>query len=143
MNQRITYPTPDGGIAVIIPAHECGMTIEQIAAKDVPAGVAFNIVSSADIPSDRTFRNAWEHCPIKGAKVSVPKAKAIHLEKLRSFRTPKLAALDIEYQKADEAGDTQAKKTIAAKKQALRDVTKAVLPDDLDALKNFIPDILK
>ena len=59
-NPRIIYPTPEGGVAIIIPAPDCGLTAEQIAAKDVPAGVPFRIVSSADIPSDRTFRNAWE-----------------------------------------------------------------------------------
>jgi hypothetical protein len=57
---RIIYPTPEGGVAIIIPAPDCGLTVEQIAAKDVPAGVPYRIVSSADIPSDRTFRNAWE-----------------------------------------------------------------------------------
>ena len=58
MNQRIIYQTDDGGVAVIVPA-DCGLTIEQIAAKDVPAGKPFEIVDVADIPSDRTFRNAW------------------------------------------------------------------------------------
>jgi hypothetical protein len=61
MNSRIIYPTDDGGVAVIIPTPECGLTIEQIAAKDVPAGKSFKIVDVADIPSDRTFRNAWEY----------------------------------------------------------------------------------
>jgi hypothetical protein len=60
MNQRIIYPTDDGGVAVIVPAPECGLTIEEIAAKDVPAGKTFKIVDVSDIPSDRTFRNAWE-----------------------------------------------------------------------------------
>jgi hypothetical protein len=60
MNLRIIYPTDDGGVAVIIPAAECGLTIEEIAAKDVPAGKPFKIVDVADIPTDRTFRNAWE-----------------------------------------------------------------------------------
>lgn len=58
MNQRIIYPTDDGGVAVIVPA-ECGLTIEEIAAKDVPAGKPFEIVDAADIPEDRTFRGAW------------------------------------------------------------------------------------
>ena len=61
MNSRILYPTDDGGVAVIIPAAECGLTIEQIAAKDVPAGKPFKIVDVADIPEDRTFRAAWEY----------------------------------------------------------------------------------
>jgi hypothetical protein len=59
-NPRIIYPTPEGGVAIIIPSPDCGLTIEEIAAKDVPAGVPFRIVDAADIPSDRTFRNAWE-----------------------------------------------------------------------------------
>jgi hypothetical protein len=61
MNSRIIYPTDDGGVAVIIPAAECGLTIEEIAAKDVPIGKPFKIVDVADIPNDRTFRNAWEY----------------------------------------------------------------------------------
>lgn len=59
MNSRIIYPTDDGGVAVIIPAAECGLSIEAIAAKDVPAGKPFKIVDVADIPEDRTFRGAW------------------------------------------------------------------------------------
>lgn len=55
---RIIYPTPEG-VAVIIPAPECGLSIEEIAAKDVPAGTPYEIVSADDIPADRTFRNGW------------------------------------------------------------------------------------
>jgi len=60
MNQRIIYPTDEGGVAVIIPA-DCGLTIEQIAAKDVPAGKPYKIVDVSEVPSDRTFRDAWEY----------------------------------------------------------------------------------
>ena len=60
MNKRIIYPTDDGGVAIIIPA-ECGLTIDEIAAKDVPEGKPYKIVDVADIPSDRTFRDAWEY----------------------------------------------------------------------------------
>jgi hypothetical protein len=59
--KRIIYKTPEGGVAVIVPAPECGLTIEEIAAKDVPTGKPFKIVDVNDIPSDRTFRNAWEY----------------------------------------------------------------------------------
>ena len=56
--KRIIYPTDEGGLAVIVPA-DCGLTIEEIAAKDVPAGKPYQIVDVADIPTDRTFRDAW------------------------------------------------------------------------------------
>jgi hypothetical protein len=61
MNQRIIYPTDDGGVAILIPAVECGLTIEESAAKDVPEGKPYKIVDVADIPTDRTFRDAWEY----------------------------------------------------------------------------------
>ena len=63
MNQRIIYPTDDGGVAIIIPAPEYleTHTIEELAAKDVPEGKPYKIVDVADIPTDRTFSNAWEY----------------------------------------------------------------------------------
>ena len=61
MNQRIIYPNDDGGVSIIIPAPECGLSIEEIAQKDVPAGKSYKIVDVADIPTDRTFRDAWEY----------------------------------------------------------------------------------
>ena len=61
MNQRIIYPNDDGGMSVIVPAAECGLTIEQIAAKDVPQGKPYKIIDANEVPTDRTFRNAWEY----------------------------------------------------------------------------------
>ena len=61
MNQRIVYPTPEGGVAVIVPAPDCGLSIDEIAAKDVPAGVEYKIIDASEVPTDRTFRNAWEY----------------------------------------------------------------------------------
>ena len=58
MNKRIVYQNDDGGISIIVPA-DCGLTIEEIAAKDVPTGKAYNIVDVSEIPTDRTFRDAW------------------------------------------------------------------------------------
>lgn len=58
MNQQIIYSTDDG-IAIIIPAN-CELTIEEIAVKDVPLGKQYKIVNDSDIPTDRTFRDAWE-----------------------------------------------------------------------------------
>jgi hypothetical protein len=63
MTKRIIYPTDDGGVAIVIPAPEAleTMTIEEIAAKDVPEGKPFKIIDTVDVPTDRTFRNAWEY----------------------------------------------------------------------------------
>lgn len=65
MNQRIIYTNDDGGVVILIPAPEClaQYSIEEIAAKDVPAGKPYKIVDVTDIPTDRTFRSAWEVDP--------------------------------------------------------------------------------
>ena len=60
MDKRIIFQSEDGGVAVIVPSADCGLSVEAIAAKDVPTGRPYKIVDVADVPSDRTFRNAWE-----------------------------------------------------------------------------------
>jgi len=65
MNSRIIYPTDDGGVVIVVPSPEWlaqeGNTMEVLAQMRVPEGKPFKIVDVADIPSDRTFRNAWEY----------------------------------------------------------------------------------
>ena len=55
----IIYPNDNGGIVILTPAPECGLSLAEIAAKDVPAGKPHKIVDAADIPADRIFRDAW------------------------------------------------------------------------------------
>ena len=61
--KRIIYKNPDNTVSIIVPSPEAlqSMTIEQIALKDVPANTAYKIVDVSEIPTDRTFRNAWEY----------------------------------------------------------------------------------
>jgi hypothetical protein len=58
MTQRIIYKNEDGGVSILIPSGE--LPVEEVARKDVPFGVSYKIVDTADVPSDRTFRDAWE-----------------------------------------------------------------------------------
>lgn len=60
-SKRIIYKKDDGGVAIIIPAENCDLTIDQIAAKDVPSGTPYTIVNDSEIPTDRTYRNAWTY----------------------------------------------------------------------------------
>jgi hypothetical protein len=55
---KILYPNPEGGVSVIVPTGE--LSIEDVCQKDVPAGTPYLIVEDDVIPSDRSFRNAWE-----------------------------------------------------------------------------------
>ena len=56
----IIYPRKDGGICIINPVLASGLTEAEIAAKDVPAGRPYKIVTTDTIPTDRYFREAWE-----------------------------------------------------------------------------------
>jgi hypothetical protein len=58
---RIIYKQDNGVVAVIIPTPEAlgQHSIQAIAIKDVPAGKPFKLLDVADIPSDRTDREAW------------------------------------------------------------------------------------
>lgn len=58
MTKRIIFQTPEGGVAIIIPSGE--LSIEEVARKDVPAGRPYKIINTSDVPTDRTFRAAWE-----------------------------------------------------------------------------------
>ena len=58
MDKRIIYKNDDESVAIIVPA-DCGLTIEQIAKKDVPTGKSYKIINSSEIPSDKTLRNSW------------------------------------------------------------------------------------
>ena len=58
---KIIYKNSDESIAIIHPTSEAlkFMSIEEIALKDVPTGLAFAIVNDSEIPADRTFHDAW------------------------------------------------------------------------------------
>ena len=71
-----------------------------------------------------------------GFGIDMAKAKEIHKAKIRAARTPKLAELDIEFQKALETGASTT--DIVSKKQALRDApadADIAAASDADALK--------
>jgi len=129
---KIIYSTKKG-IAIIHPTGE--LSIEEVAAKDVPANVSFRIVDESEIPTDRTFRNAWKD--EGGIKVDMGKAKDITKDRLRNERKPLLEAQDVAFQRALESGASTA--AIVSEKQRLRDITKQVdgitSPDELKALE--------
>lgn len=139
MNQRIIYQNAEGGVSVIIPTGE--IPIEDVIAKDLPAGVEYSVVDVSDLPSDRYFREAWRAAD-GGVEIDIETAKGIQRDKWREARAPKLAALDVAYIRAMEQEDTVQLSTIATKKQELRDVTTTPLPDDVDGIKETWPSIL-
>jgi len=88
---KIIYTNESGGVSVIHPTGE--LSIEEIAKKDVPVGVAYEIVEDDAIPSDRTFRNAWVmgDCCIEH---DLDKCKALGHDMRRAKRAEEFAPLD-------------------------------------------------
>jgi hypothetical protein len=119
MKNVIIYTNTNGGVSVCVPTGE--LDIEQVQAKDIPAGVDSFIVSAASLPeADNDFFNAWEQS--KGVvSVNLAKAKEITKQRLRMERDPLLAAQDVAFQRALETGAPTA--AIVAEKQRLRDIT--------------------
>lgn len=60
MTKVIIFKSKTGGVCIVTPAKNTGLSIDQIAKKSVPVGLPYKIVDADTIPSDRTFRDAWE-----------------------------------------------------------------------------------
>lgn len=139
MQDVIVYTTDTGGVAVVIPAAASGLSLAQIAVKDVPAGRVYAVVPAADIPPDRTFRNAWV---LRNSRVEhdMGKAKDIAHDRRRAKRAGAFAPLDIEATIPAKAAAAE------AKRQAIRDADAALQTQidaalTVDALKTLLDDL--
>jgi hypothetical protein len=138
---KIIYQNQEGGVSVIIPTGE--LSIEEVAAKDVPEGVAYEIVEDDAIPSDRYFRNAWV---ANGAAVEVDldQAKQIGHTIRRQQRAEEFAPLDEVIAKqipgmdlvAAEAGRQLIRNKYA---QVQEQIDAAATPDDIKAALEVTP----
>jgi hypothetical protein len=113
-------------------------TIDQLV-EALPPGTLYVVINAADLPEDRYFRDAWT-LGETGIVVDIEKAKDIQRDHWRRLRTPKLEALDLDFMRALEAGESLV--AIAAAKTALRDVTETELSGTLEEIKANIPAIL-
>lgn len=100
-------------------------------------------VDAATLPADRDFRAAWR---VNGQTLNIdmPAARERHRALLRSARAPKLAALDTEWQRAQESTPPSqvSLADIAARKQALRDLPQSAIIDAAqtpNAIRNAWP----
>jgi len=131
--KRIIYQNEFGGVSIIIPTGE--LPIEEVAAKDVPEGVPYEIVDEADIPSDRYFRNAWVmgDCCVEH---DLNKCKQIGHDRRRQQRAEEFAPYDDVIAKqipgADAAAAETARSDIRLKYALIQDVIEnASTPDEI------------
>ena len=53
----------NGVLCSLALSDNCGLTVEEIQAKDVPDVLTSYIVNTSDLPTDYTFRDAWTYTP--------------------------------------------------------------------------------
>ena len=89
--------------------------------------------STATVPSDRHFRNAWS---LSGTTITedMTAAKVIFKDKIREVRKDLLEAQDVAFMKALEAGDSSAQTAAKNAKTALRDAPAASAITNADTI---------
>jgi hypothetical protein len=128
--KRIIYQNETGGVSIIIPTESV-----ELALKDVPEGVPYEIVDEADIPSDRYFRNAWVmgDCCVEH---DLDKCKEIGHDRRRQQRADEFAPYDEVIMKqilgADATAAEEARQQIRDKYALIQDVIEgASTPDEI------------
>lgn len=139
MSQIIVFKNPDGSCGVVHPSPNAGISIEEIAKKDVPARLPFRITHINNLPKDRYFRGAWtDDNSTETVDVHMDKARQIHLEKIRFIRTTKFKELGFPVQLDTDLEKAIIPENTRNKLQALRDI-----PQNLDLSIATTPEELK
>ena len=60
-DKRFIYQNDEGGISIVVPADKTDLTLDQIKDNDCPSGKTVYTVDKSEIPTDRSFRNAWTY----------------------------------------------------------------------------------
>lgn len=137
----IIYSNESGGVALVMPTGE--LPIEEVAKKDVPAGVPYKIVDAADIPADHTFFNAWVMTD-DGVDHDLDKCKCIGHDLRRAKRAEEFAPHDEVIMKqipgADAKAAEAARQEIRDKYAAIQDaIDGAATPEDIKAALEVTP----
>ena len=128
---KIIIDNGDGTVTISTPVLDCGLTAAQIIDKDIrPRGKSFVVVFADEVPSDRTYRGAWKAAN-GGVEVDMPRARVIHMGRIRVKRDKELKRLDIETMKGL---DVQAEKQILRDLPETFDLSVATTPEELTAL---------
>ena len=124
-NKRIIYQTSEGGVAIVVPSVGSGLTIEQVAKKDVPQGSTYEVVDISLIPNDRLFRGAWEldltTSPEK-VKVNLGQARLIAHDFRRHKRKMLFRPLDIQATIPGKAVEAEAARQVIRDADAVKQI---------------------
>jgi hypothetical protein len=111
--------------------------IERIfAAPGKPRPMGYRPIKDADVPADRTYRDAWTDDG-KAIVHDMGKARALHVARLRRRRAPKLVELDGQWMRAMGQGNSQEAARVEAERQALRDLPVTLEFDKIDSVDDL------
>lgn len=131
----IIYTQANDIVAIIRPTKEAlaVFDIEDIAKKDVPEGIPYKIVDATGIPTDRTFRDAWEIGDDFAINTNIGKAKIIAHTKRRSARAEELKSLDIQATIPSKAVQAENERQAIREKYAAMqsEIDGATTPDEI------------
>jgi hypothetical protein len=136
VNPVIVYCQPNSNkVAICTPVLDSGLTVQEIAKKDVPQDCPYVICEADLLPTDNSFFDAWVYDMAEGEVpigIDVEAAHQLWKNEWRSKREPIMKRLDVEWMRAMEMGNTELAQTLAHKKQVLRDVTLIQLPNRME-----------
>lgn len=139
MDKVVVFKNTDGSCGVIHPSPKCGLTIEEVATKDVPKGLEYRIIDKSLLPQDRYFRNAWtDDNPTDTVDIDMEKARSIHMDKIRKARDKKFKEMGFPVKLDTDLEAAVIPKQTRDKLQALRDI-----PQTLDLSVAQTPEELK
>ena len=99
-------------------AHDPNITVEL--ARAVPDAIGWQRITEADIPKDRTFRDALK-LDGKTLKHDIAKAREKARQIVRHMRSDAMPMLDVRFSRALADGDKAAIKAVEAERQKWRD----------------------
>lgn len=147
---QIIWKLPDGGIAITALVEATDAEAEAAKLLEsclVGAGWTVDHIRDDDhhyAVEDWTFFDALTTAD-GDIVINMAKARDIWRGVIREARAPKLAALDVAWQRADESGDAEAKAKVLAAKQVLRDLPEnpaIIKAKTISNLRAFWPDVL-
>jgi hypothetical protein len=134
----IVYKSEEG-VSVITPADN--ISLDEVICLTVPEGTRYAVLDDKTLP-DCYFRDAWVIDDNFIITIDVKKAKDIQRNYWRHARLQRLQKLDYQFMLALEEGNEEKIINIKQNKQALRDVTKIYLPEEIEDIKNVWPNVL-
>jgi hypothetical protein len=101
-----------------------------------PQPIGYRAISDADIPADRTYRNAWTD---DGSVIrhDMPKARDLHIQRVRRARGLRLEDLDAKWMRASGQKKQNEADEIESQRQTLRDLPMTLKVEEAQTIEDL------